>query len=531
MRIKDISKPVQNRENVLNILTTMGGKWKTVLGIFLFGAVIGSGCGSPADNPETGEGTVFDTVPVFEKDTFLYPLATRSSSYMFPEVNYGEVKAIDGDPKTAWQTLPGLVTGEYIEFDFDSLYISAIDIRIPDELRLARIKNLRIYLENQPIGTFPAKMRIPVGRKVNTLRIELGETDGINRIDIPFVSDSARPVLTESHGAESVYSSKAAAISEITFFNEKNVPIPVRSLPVKKARINAYGTVEPHSINNVRLMFDGRKAFGWKGPVAAEDRTILFSFDEDQIINGLYFPFTENLNVSKIGFRLRKRTLPEYTVVHRAGNGIFIPLKNTLKGKNFELVILETGDGKDPFIPELLFHDGSRLFSIYSDSMEVQQKLRLDSALNTPLKSFIDSRVTAFGSQKEYAHPLEVIFSPAKTVKDTLPIRTQDHRISFRLCSNGTFMTEETRNEQVTGNRPETLNLYRKAEGYWFTEYTGPDETGITCYAELRERQTRFPAGKAPMNSENVSIVTFDVSMMRNQIRFSGYFSGMTTGY
>ena len=522
---------MQNRGNILNILTTMDGKWKTVFGMFLLGAMIGQGCGSPANEPEAGEGTVFDTVPVFEKDTFLYPLATRSSSYMFPEVNYGEVKAIDGDPKTAWQTIPGLVTGEYIEFDFDSLYISAVDILIPEELRLARVKNLRIYVENQLMGSFPVKMRIPLGRKVNTLRIELGETDGINRIDIPFVSDSARPILTESHGAELVYSSKAAAISEITFFNEKNTPIPIRSLPVKKAGINAYGTEQPHSINNARLMFDGRKAFGWKGPADAEDKTLLFSFDEDQIINGLYFPFQENLNVSKIGFRLRKRTLPEYAVVRKAGNGIFIPLKNTLKGKNFELVILETMDGKNPFIPELLFHDGSRLFSIYSDSLEVQQKLRLDSALNTPLKEFMDSRVTAFGSQKEYAHPLEVIFAPVKTVKDTLPVRTQDHRVSFRLCSNGTFTVEETRNEQVLGTRPETLTLYRKAEGYWFTEYTGPDETGITCYAELRERQTRIPFGKAPVSTETVSTVTFDVSMVRNQVRFSSYFSGMTTGY
>lgn len=510
----------------------MSGKSIFSLGIFLFLACqFWSGCGSTPAADEVGEGTVFDTVPVFEKDTFMYPLATRSSSYMFPEVNFGEVKTIDGDPVTAWQTIPGLVTGEYIEFDFDSLYIRDIDIFILEGLRFARIKNFKIYIEGNLLGIFPYKMRIPVNRKVNTLRVELGETDGINTIDLPFVSDSSRPVLTVSQGAESVYSSKAAAIFEITFFDEKNIAIPLRSLPVRKAKINAYGVAAPVPMNNTRLMFDGRKGFGWKGPADAKDKTILFSFEEDQIINGLFFPFTENLNISKIGFRLRKRPLPEYVVPRKTGNGVLVPLKNTLKGKNFELVILQTHDGKEPFIPELLFHDGSRLFSIYSDSLELQQQQRLDSAKGKAVEGFIDSRVTAFGSEKEYAHPLEVIFAKTKTVKDTLPTKTRENRISFRLCSNGTFMVDETRSEQVLGTESQTFTSQRKAEGYWLTKYSGKDETSITCYAELHERQMRLPFGKPPIETNTVSNIVFDVIMVRNFIRFSGYFSNMTTGY
>lgn len=514
--------------------TDMSGKKIPILGMLLFLAGIWwSGCGSSTHDPELGEGTVFDTMPVFEKDTFLYPLATRSSSYMFPEVNFGEVKTIDGKPQTAWQTLPGLVTGEYIEFDFDSLYISGFDVLILEELRLARVKTLQVYVENQLLGTFSPKMRIPIGRKVNTLRIELGETDGINKIDLPFVSDSSQSILTVSKGAESVYSSKAAAIFELTFFNEKNQPYPIRSLPVKKAKMNPYGISSPAAMNSTRLMFDGRKSFGWKGPADAKEKTLLFSFDEDQIINGLFFPFTENLNVTKIGFRLRKRALPEYKVAYRSGNGIFIPLKNTLKGKNFELVILETSDGKDPYIPELLFHDGSRLFSIYSDSLEIQQKMRVDSAKNTPLQNFLDSRVIAFGSEKEYAHPLALIFSKTKpkSLTDTLSKSQRDHRISFRLCSNGTFLVEETRHGSSLGPPAEWTTLYRKAEGYWLTKYKGKDETGITCYAELRERQTRSRPTGNELSNENVSSVTFDVVLVRNHIRFSAYFSNMDTGY
>src|SRR5690606_26953785 len=123
---------------------------------------------------------------------------------------------------------------------------------------------------------------------------------------------------------------------------------------------------------------------------------------QEQIINGIFFPFVENFNVQKFGFRLRKRSLPEYDVVYKSGNGIFIPLKNTLKGKNFEMVILETKNNEAPFIPEMLFHDGSRLFTIYSDSLEFYQNQRKDSSKTGPIADYIDSRIVAKDAWKEY---------------------------------------------------------------------------------------------------------------------------------
>lgn len=495
-------------------------------------SVLAAGCGPSNKGGEEGEGIVFDTVPVFETDSFLYPLSARSSSYLFPEGTFGDIKAIDGDPNTAWHTLPGLVSGEYIEFDFDSLYIGAVEISTAKEMRFSRIKNVKVYAEGKPLGTFPAEMRIPVGKKVNTLRIELGETDGANKIDIPYVADSSRSTQTEALTSESIYSSKSAAVFEVAFFDVKNRRIPVRSLPVKAAKMNFYGVVSPRQMYNGRLLFDGRKGFGWKGPADAEDKTLLFSFNEDQVINGLFFPFTENLNVTKIGFRLRKRPLPEYEVKAAAGgNGIFIPLKNTLKGKNFELVILETRNNEDPFIPELLFHDGSRLFSIYSDSLQFYQKQRVDSSRNTSLAGYLDGRVITTESRKEYAHPLQVIFSKTKTVQDTLPLKAVQDEMMFRLSSNGTFIIRETHNEQTFGDRPGSRRAERMAEGYWILEQGSAEESKITCFAELRESETDNAAGRQSAERTTVRTVNFDVRLLRNYIYFSGYFPAMTTGY
>ena len=502
----------------------------TVLVGFLCLLFIHTGCGTAAQD-EQGEGIVFDTVPIFEKDTFLYPLATRSSSYIFPEVLYGEVKTIDGDFGTAWQTIPGLVTGEYIEFDFDSLYISGFEIFPVREIRFSQIKNLKVYAEGKLLGAYSTEMRIPIGRKVNNIRIELGETDGLNKVDIPFTVDSSQTVQQESLTTETVYASKSAAIYEFVFFDEKGKGIPIRSLQVKKARMNFYSVAQPAQMNNARLLFDGRKSFGWRGTQEAKDKTLLFSFEQEQIINGLFFPFTENLNITKLGFRLRKRNLPEYDVVYKSGNGIFIPLKNTLKGKNFEMVILGTKNNEAPFIPELLFHDGSRLFSIYSDSLEFYQKQRLDSSQNNPLSEYIDGRVSTKDSWKEYAYPLKDIFAKKKVIKDTLPTKTVQTEITYRLCSNGTFLVSEVKTEQTLGLQPFTKTITKTAEGYWMLKSKSAQQTTITCYSDLKESETLTKFGKTPIERTTVKSVTFDATMILNQVSFSNYFGTMTTGY
>jgi len=497
--------------------------------LFGFLSILCIGCGSGNVDESQGEGIVYDTLPVFEKDTFLYPLASRSSGYIFPEIKYGDVKAIDGDLSTAWHTLPGLVTGEYIEFEFDSLYVNGIQITAATDLRYAQFKNVKIYLENKLFGTFPPSQRIPIGRKINTFRLELGETEGTNKVDIPFKNDSNQQILTERMTSESVYASKSAAIFEIVFFNAQGTGIPLRSLAVKKAKMNFYGVEEPSQMNNSRLLFDGRKAFGWKGPAEAEEKTLLFSFDEDQVINGLFFPFTENLNLSKIGFRLRKRSLPEYDIKPGTGNGIFITLKNTLKGKNFELVILETKDNEAPFIPELLFHDGSRLFSIYSDSLAIYRDQRIDSAKNTPIAHYIDSRIITANKRVEFGYPLNVIFSKNKTMSDTAALKTYEIESIFRLCSNGTFILNETKKEQGFGEEPYWEN--RAAEGYWVVKSKSPTEAVITCYTDLKETISIPRIRKDNVERTITKAVIFDITLSKNYISFSQYFSGMTTGY
>lgn len=516
-------------ENKVN-MTTRSINISLIWSLLLFSLLLGWGCGS-SETDEQGEGIVFDTVPVFEKDTFMYPLAMRSSGFMFPEVYFGDIKTIDGDYSTAWQTIPGLITGEYIEFDFDSLYIGGFEILISEELRFARFKNIKVYTEDKLFGIFPTTARIPIGKKVNTLRVELGETDGINRVDIPFQLDSTRNILQESLIAESIYASKSASIFELVFFDDKNKKIPIRSLQVKKARMNFYAVASPQQMNNSRLLFDGRKNFGWRGVKEAEDKTLLFSFEEEQIINGLFFPFVNDLNITKFGFRLRKRNLPEYTVEYKGGNGIFIPLKNTLKGKNFELVILGTKNNEAPFIPELLFHDGSRLFSIYSDSLEFYQKQRLDSSVGNPISEYIDDRVVARSTYKEFAHPLNVIFSKKRTVNDTLPTKAVQTETTYKLCSNGTFLISDIKTEQSLKEPFSTRRFSRTAEGYWMLTSKSPQQTIITCYSDMRERETISRPGKEDVENVKSFSTTFDVTMVLNQVSFSNYFGAMQTGY
>jgi hypothetical protein len=488
-------------------------------------------CGNPADDAGEQEGFIFDTIPTFEKDTFIYPIATRSSSFRFPENFGGEVNVIDGKFDTYWQTIPGLITGEFIEFDFDSLYIGSIYVHITKDLRFGDVKNLLIYTEGELLGNFPAGKNISIQKKVNTLRIEMGETQGVNRVDLPLVQDSDRTLLMEYQYYESVYTSKSVAVSEVEFFDENNNKIPLRSVPVKKAKMNFYGTLDPYYINNSRMLFDGNRGFGWKGPSDSKDKTLLFSFDEDQIIQGILFPYSTGINLKKIGFRLRKRPLPEYDIKITPGKSIYIELKNTLKGKNFELVILETLNNEAPAIPELLFFDGSRKFGIYSDSLDFFQKQRLDSARNSPLGQIIDSRQKYAESYTEFTRPLREVFRKNKVEKDSVPVMKSSTETIFRLCSNGSFGIYETTRTTKPDKTQEMQLIEKKAEGYWLSVSKSKEESKLLLFADFTLIISRTIPDKPVIVKKEQKQLEFEAVITQGNISFSREFHSLKTGY
>ncbi len=490
-------------------------------------------CGSGKDNDNEGEGTVFDTLPVFEKDTFLYPISIRSSSYMFPENVFGDVNVVDDDYSTIWKTMPGLVTGEYVEFEFDSVYLESIYVHITKDLRFGKVKNLLLFADNEPLGVFPTEIRLPIYRTLKTLRVEIGETEGINKVDFPIVQDSTRNILVQRETFESVYTSKSVAVSEIEFFGLGGKKYPIRSVPVKKAKMNFYGVVAPHEIHNQRMMFDSRKSFGWRGPAESKEKILLFSFDNEQVINGLYFPFTEDLNISKIGFRLRKRPLPEYEIKTSQGKGVFIQLKNALKGKNFELVILKSAPGQNPFIPEMLFHDGSRFFGIFSDSLEIYRNKRLDSAKSTPMEKYLDGRIRYTRQYDEYKKPLTEVFSKSTQKGDSLSPDRHFRDVIFRICSNGTFLIEEVTKESrsLSNHADEWVNIKRRAEGYWLQKSKTGEEFRIICHADEWKNVAYSRSGKEPNNQTSRERIVFEVTLARSFISFSESFEGFPTDY
>lgn len=490
-------------------------------------------CGSGETKDYEGEGTVFDSIPAFEKDTFMYPISIRSSSYMFPENIFGDVNVVDNDYSTIWKTMPGLITGEYVEFEFDSIYLESVYIHITKDPRFGKVKNLLLFADDEPLGIFPTEVRIPVNRTLNVLRVEIGETEGINRVDFPVSLDSSRNIRINRETFESVYTSKSVAVSEIEFFGMGEKKYPIRSVPVKKAKMNFYGVVPPQEINNQRMMFDGRKSFGWRGPAESKDKILLFSFENETVINGLYFPFTEDLNIQKIGFRLRKRPLPEYEVKKSAGRGVFIQLKNALKGKNFEMVILKASPGQNPFIPEMLFHDGSRFFGIFSDSLEIYRNRRVDSAKGTPMEKYLDGRIRYTLDYEEFSKSLRETFSKSAEKPDSLKSKRRFRDIVFRISSNGSFLLEETVKENAftAGGMPELKVIKRRAEGYWLEKSRSAEESRVICHADESTTTSLFRSGKEPVIQNTRERIVFEAALSRSFIWFGSSFEGFPTDY
>lgn len=477
---------------------------------------------------------MYDSLPPFEKDTCIYPKSIRSSSFMFPENVFGDVNVVDDDYSTVWKTLPGLITGEYVEFDFDSIYLESVYVHITKDLRFGKVKNLRVFADNNLLGTFPTETRLPINRKVNTLRVELGETDGINKVDFPIIQDSSRNLLLIHESFESVYTSKSVAVSEIEFFGAGGKKYPIRSIPEKKAKMNFYGVIPPSELHNQRLLFDGKPQFGWIGPGEAKEKILLFSFEEEQIINGIYFPYTQDLNIRRIGFRLRKRPLPEYEVKPKGDQGLFIQLKNTLKGKNFELIILKTNPGANPFIPELLFHDGSRYFGIFSDSLEFYRNLRVDSARGTPLENHLDGRVSYSRTWEIFPRPLEEIFRKKGVKKDTVNHITEERNVVFRISSNATFLVEETIRETKTDQRgvKQITITERTAEGYWIYKTKSAEQVQIACHADLLiKRKIITATGEKTAEEKMREKTVFECTITSAYLSFSDLFDGFPTTY
>jgi hypothetical protein len=197
------------------------------------------------------------------------------------------------------------------------------------------------------------------------------------------------------------------------------------------------------------------------------------------------------------------------------------------------MVILKAYPGQNPFIPEMLFHDGSRFFGIFSDSLEIYRNRRVDSAKGTPMEKYLDGRIRYTREYDEYPKPLREAFAKSAEKSDSLKPRQHFRDIVFRISSNGSFLIEETvrENGYSTGGHEERVIIKRRAEGYWLEKSKSADESRIICHADESKTTTLFRQGKEPVIQNTRERIVFEAALSRSFIWFGSSFEGFPTDY
>jgi hypothetical protein len=449
-----------------------------------------SGCGNTAG--EIPEGEEFLEGIQFEKDTFLYPLNQWAPGTRLDTPENGLNALLDGNKATYWLTTPGNIAGEYIEFEFDSLDAGSVQISIPDEMYFARINGYHIYVNGREAGFFPAGVRIPLSEKIGKLRIELGETEGMNKYDLPVQNDSSGNDISDIYRIEQLYSSKSAAISEIEFRDRQNKQLHVRGIPLVRGTIHTWHMAKPAAFNGTLLMSDGLTETGWTTDSIPEDTStakVLITFPEAVTLAGLrlYSGDGSYSRPKEFTFNLRKRAERIYHPEWK-NNRADVRMQNAAKGKNFIFIPSRTEGSGSLRIAELRFFDGSRWFQLRDDSISQRYKVLTDSIRQTPLAVLMDRRILQHRGTEHYAvnlRKLAALKEEGKKTRDTLPVGYTDEKQWVHIRSGGYIEVCQEVTRQENGKVVSDNLLFFR--GIWRIVTKGREETVLEAQGVFTE--------------------------------------------
>lgn len=483
------------------------------------------GCGNSTEINNELEGMEYITPPVFEKDSNLYPIYFRTSSTKIPNEKYAAEKALDGNLESYWESIPGNITGEFIEWTWDNQYISEFQIHFSKEIFHAQIINYNVYVNDTLVGTFPANGKFPLNRYSNKIKIEINETPGLNVADIPFENDSLSSTELKKQQIITTYSSKSVAIAEIELFDKVKNKIPFKNIAKVKAFANSISTQKPKEFFSLDLLFDGNLSTEWQS--ISDPHTILFSFPDDQMITEIILPLqNENeTNIQSFKFGLRKREMPVYFPDTKI-NTIRIPLKQAIKGKNFELIINSTTNKSFPTIAEIIFFDGSKPFRIHTDSTEFYQNALKDSIVNTSLEKLVDNRQRYVKEWNIYEkHLLDI-----KEAKEPFaPKEYHKSDITFHIRSNKTVYISQSKNDIYYQNTKQPFHFSKVVfEGLWRIISKDRNTSEIELKGILKNYQSDNGFNFTLNNAQKANI---RVTLNNQSITFSEHFGPLITSW
>ncbi len=326
-------------------------------------------------------------------------LLCYATSVSMPESGCGPENVLDGNPQTAWVTMPGAALDEGLFLAFEeAILIEAVRLQfVPDGEGFEGIVSCRLYVNGvETPFVLSDGATVALNLPVRSLFVRIASTtstwgeypvDGINyRGDLP------------------------VGISEIVLLvddgNGNDVPMRVNGIGKVDGRVRASSSLAPAEAYCPDFLFDSRTGFGWADGNTAgsgEGESLTFTFDDLQRIERIRIwngyqrsqaHFEQNERASLFSFGTGEET-PEYRLADLMGPQEIV-LEHPLEGRAFTMTFLDTYAGetyRDLVVSEMSFFDGSTWFVISPGEGETRKRAILDWAAGTEAGAFIDRQV------------------------------------------------------------------------------------------------------------------------------------------
>lgn len=367
--------------------------------IFLFTILGLISCGSPLKTGPEFKQAELDTAfynKYIQKgpDTNVYPVFVYTSSQREPSEKFGTASMFDGKPETWFSSQPGLNAGEFVQIEFNKLNASTCKIYIANDMTMARIFQVTVFINDSLYGNFTSGAPIPLPENFSKIKIVAGETDGLNEVKLPIENDSIGKIQVTKKNLITRYNSKPFGISEIEFYDAKGKKIPVKGQPVKKAIVQCAFNTSPAERY---YMFDGNPATSAAFAKAEGEGKIIFIFPEFTPFTKLRFYTGPSALVhypltTEVGFEINGKKQQRYTL--RPGLNEF-DMTEPFVARTLTLYLHKFAPGANlGSLAEIQGFDGARWYIIEPDSMYARSQPFRDSLMNTPLNILLNTQVS-----------------------------------------------------------------------------------------------------------------------------------------
>lgn len=488
--------------------------------IFLFTIACVLGCGSPLKTGPEFKQAELDTAfynKYIQKgpDTNFYPVFVYSSSQREPSEKFGTSSMFDGKPDTWFSSQPGLNSGEFVNIEFKNLHAASCRIYIANDITMARIGEVMVYMNDSLYGSFTNGANIILPKNFSKLKVVAGETDGLNEVKLPIENDSLSKIQIIKKNLITRYNSKPFGISEIEFYDNKGRKIPVKGQPVKKAIVQCAYNANPFERYQ---MFDGNPSTSAAFVKAGGEGKIIFIFPD-------FTPFT------KLRFYNGPSSLINYPLMGEVGFEI-----NGKKQQRFELKPgLNEFNMTEPFVARTLtlyFHsfapqanigsiseiqgyDGARWYTIEPDSMYSRSQMLKDSLISTPLNIILNNQVS-------YVYDYTVLKTDTVVIHNvnSIPQEYVDQRVFTQtkiiFRSNQTWEAQLQVTTIKYGKKVMLTELKKEFSGVFAITGKNTDQVNLELKYQLTERTTidgkpqasrkNIMSGKATITKTNLLI-------------------------